>query len=222
MFAEFHRHDGRQEHISGVARALIAGHPWLFSSGLHSVACKNLMQHVVHRNRAEHSPLDAFPRASVLQIGDEACQKSWKQAALILNWQNDLLRLQAMWKLVPSYTSRFHPKMFWCCGHQRWEAVEGVLAVPQVPVAEPFPPCNTFQTLANILGCWTAFLPASEEHHNQERKCSFSLGHVTERALGKGGSQLGIILLILLTMLLVLGQSTEYCWLDVSMDWLVK
>ena len=92
-----------------------------------------------------------------------------------------------------------------------------------MPVAKPFPPYNTFQTLANVLGCWTAFLPASEERRNQDRKCSFGLGHVTERALGKGGSQLGITLLILLAMLLVLGQSTEYRWLDdVSMDGLVK
>ena len=43
MFAEFHRHDGRWKHIGGVARALITGHPWLFSSGLHSVACENPM-----------------------------------------------------------------------------------------------------------------------------------------------------------------------------------
>ena len=80
---------------------------------------------------------------------------------------------------------------------------------PQVLEAEPFLPCNTFQTLANIWNCWTAFPPASEEHCNLDRECPFALSHVIQEDLDKGGDLLETVLATFLTVQGVMEQHTE-------------
>ena len=72
--------------------------------------------------------------------------------------------------------------------------------MPQALEAEPFLPCNTFQTSANASNCCRAFLQASEGRHNLDREHPCSPSRAVGVDLCKGGSLPKKVVLTFLTV----------------------